>query len=386
DGRPAPRPGGIRRAIRGSRRRTPAHPPIALAPRPVSRVDGGTADEFESVLRRHVLDVWFPRSLDSEHGGFLCDFDRAWRPCGPHDKLLEFQARQTWLAAEASLRYPAHARLRRAVAARVRYLREAMGDGAEGGWFHRLDRAGRPLEAHTKHVHGTGYAIAACVAVHEAGGDPGALDLARQAFDWLEQCAHDDGHGGYFGFLTRGGSVIRDDADGRWPGATDTIGTPIGLKDTNVHSDLLECFTRLYRVWPHPRLAERLAEIVALVTERITVASGALHYFFQPDWTPLPHLARFGYQLQTAWRLLHARGLAPDPSKLATRARRMMDHALGHGWDDDVGGFFEAAPGSAPAQLGAHDLVVRRKPWWVQTEALTALLSLDDLDGGHPGY
>lgn len=64
----------------------------------------------------------------------------------------------------------------------------------------------------------------------------------------------------------------------------------------------------------------------------------------------------------------------------------MMDHALGHGWDDEVGGFFEAAPGSAPAQLGAHDLVVRRKPWWVQTEALIALLSLDDLDGGHAGY
>ena len=30
------------------------------------------SQEFETLLRRHVIDVWFPRSLDTEHGGFLC--------------------------------------------------------------------------------------------------------------------------------------------------------------------------------------------------------------------------------------------------------------------------------------------------------------------------
>ncbi|MGH7523898.1 MAG: DNA-formamidopyrimidine glycosylase family protein, partial [Gemmatimonadales bacterium] len=49
-------------------------------------------EEFESVLRRHVLEVWFPRCLDRVHGGFLCDFDHTWRSNGPDDKLLEFQA------------------------------------------------------------------------------------------------------------------------------------------------------------------------------------------------------------------------------------------------------------------------------------------------------
>ena len=51
------------------------------------------ADQIEAILRRHVYDAWFPRCLDLAEGGFLCDFDRTWSSVGPHDKLLEFQAR-----------------------------------------------------------------------------------------------------------------------------------------------------------------------------------------------------------------------------------------------------------------------------------------------------
>jgi len=345
-----------------------------------------TAEEFESTLRQHVVEVWFPRSLDLEYGGFLCDFDHAWRPCGPHDKFLEFQARHTWLAAEASQAYPADERLRQATAIGFRHLREAMWDSAQGGWFHRLDRAGQPLEAHTKHAHGAAYAIGACVAVHQATSAPGALDLAREGFEWLERSAHDDRHGGYFGFLRRDGSVIRKEAECPWPAVTDTIGTPIGLKDTNVHSDLLETFTHLYRVWPDPRVAQRLAEVIAILEEKVIVASGELRFFFQPDWTPLPHLTRFGHQVQTAYRLLMASGLAGDARRMTATARRLVSHALRHAWDPHAGGFFEIGPGWVPTRIGDQHLVARRKPWWVQTEGLKALLSLGELDAADPSY
>ena len=42
----------------------------------VGKVSMPTSEECEDVLRRHVIDVWFPRSLDLEWGGFFCDFDR----------------------------------------------------------------------------------------------------------------------------------------------------------------------------------------------------------------------------------------------------------------------------------------------------------------------
>jgi cellobiose epimerase len=337
------------------------------------------AKEFEDALRRHVLDAWFPRCLDRTHGGFLCDFDRRWSPCGPHDKLLEFQARQTLLAADASRRYPADQDLREAAEHGLRCLREVMWDRSNGGWFHRLNRQGKPLEAHTKHSHGAAYAIEACAAVYRATGDPAALRHAQEGFGWLDAHARDPEYGGYFGFLTRENAVIRRPSDCPWPSEVDTIDTEIGLKDANVHSDLLETFVELYRVWPDPTLAARLREVLDIVAEKMTVASvGALHIFVTPDWRPVPHLARSGYQCQTAFRLLSARGLVGDPDHLREVAARLVDHAL-RCTRDPRGGFRYAAAGTSPHTLQGQPLLSRAKPWWIQAEILKALLAIATL-------
>jgi len=328
-----------------------------------------TAGEFEAVLRRHVLDVWFPRSLDFDCGGFLCDFDRAWKPNGPHEKLLEFQARHTLLAAEASLLYSHDAVLRQAALHGYRYLRDTMWDKDLGGWYHRLDRAGRPLEGHTKHVHGITYAIQACVAVHAATGEPGALDLARTGFEWQERHAHDSEHGGYFGFLKRDGIVIRTPSDCPWPATDDTISTPIGFKDANVQSDHLETLTYLHRAWPDAKVMERLTELIGIVATKI-ISRESVYYFLQPDWTPVPGPLRFGYLFQHAHRLLAASRLTGNQDEINSAVRTAVDLALRFGWDTGAGGFFLAGPG--PGTNAAN----REKHWWVQTEALKALLAL----------
>ena len=338
-----------------------------------------SAEAFETALRRHVLEAWFPRCLDHIHGGFLCDFDRTWKPCGPQDKLLEFQARQTLMAADACRRYPADERLRQAALHGLRYLDEVMWDGVNGGWFHRLNRSGQPLESHTKHAHGAAYAIEACAAVHEATGDPAALRLAQHGFDWLDHCAYDREFGGYFGFLTHDNVVIRQPSDCPWRSTSDTIGTEIGLKDANVHSDLLETFIELYRVWPDGRVGERLAEVLDLVSEKMLVPStGALHIFVTADWRPLPHLSRAGYQCQTAYRFITACGLTGDPDRLRRMASRLLDHALRY-TRDGQGGFCYAGPGTSPQFLEGMDLLIKQKLWWVQAEALRALLAVSRL-------
>jgi mannobiose 2-epimerase len=339
-----------------------------------------TAKDFEAALRQHVLDVWFPRCLDTEHGGFLSDFDRAWKPAGKNDKLLEFQARQTLTAADALALFPDDARLRQATEHGFRYLGDVMWDPDAGGWFHRMDRGGRMLEAETKHAHGAAYAIEACAAVYVATGDPSALELARKGFEWLERYARDPEQRGYFGFLTRGNRVIREPSQCPYPAQTDTIGTLIGLKDANVHSDLVETFTNLYRVWPDPLVGERLAETVDLVSDRMVVAAtGAMHIFVTADWIPIPHLSRAGYQCQTAWRFLAARSLLSDDARLERLAAKMTDHLLRYFKDEASGGFFYAAPGAEPAWLGGQSLVVRDKPWWIQAEAVKVLVAMTRL-------
>ncbi|MGH7570891.1 MAG: AGE family epimerase/isomerase [Gemmatimonadota bacterium] len=338
-----------------------------------------TAAEIEDILNAHVLDVWFPRSIDTEYGGFLCDFDRRWSSCGPHAKLLEFQARHTLLAAEASQLYPGDERLRHAVRHGFRYLREVMWDRDSGGWFHRLDRAGKPLEADTKHSHGAAYALQACTAVFRASGDSSALDLARDAFEWLEAHAHDRSDGGYFGLLARDGTAILDASQPPWDSGLDSIGTPVGLKDMNVHSDLLEALICFHGVRPVPTVTERVHELVSVICDSAVSPSGAMAYLFQPNWTPVPHLVRFGTGLQTIHRLISAGTVVDDPDHLARIARRIARYALEVGWDRDRGGFYFAAPATPPSAIEGHGLIVRRKSWWVQAEGLRALLALSTL-------
>ena len=335
------------------------------------------SDAFESVLRRHVLDPWFPRCFDREHGGFLCDFDRAWKPDGPNDKLLEFQARQTLVAAEASLAFPDDQVLRDAALHGFRYLREVLWDADAGGWFHWLTRSGTPKVSGVKHVHGAAYAIEACVAVYRATGEKGALDLAREAFLWIEHHARDRDNGGYFGFLTRDGTVIRDPS--QWTSRVDTIGTEIGLKDANVHSDLLETFVHLYRAAPDPLIGQRLAEVLDIMADKMVVPlTGALHIFVTPDWRPIPHLARAAYQCQTAYRISIARELIGDAEYLRALACRMVDHAVRY-QRDPRGGFFYGGAGCEPRAGAGQELQVRPRIWWVQVEAMKALLAVSQL-------
>jgi len=345
-----------------------------------------SAAQLEAVLRRHVLEAWFPRSLDTTHGGFLCDFDRRWTPLGPHDKLLEFHGRHLCVAADACRQYPQEPGYRQAMEHGFKYLREVLWDDQAGGWFHCLDRNGRVLEHGTKHAHGIAYGLDACAAVYEASRDPAALELAKAGFHWLEEHAWDREHGGHFGFLTREGKPILEPAQCPWPTELDTIGTPVGLKDLNVHCDLLETFIRLYRIWPDPAVATRLAESVEIIGKRMLVPeSGALHYYVTPDWRPIPHLVRAGYQFQAAYRLTMAPDLTGASDELRRTAITLVDHILRHSRDDN-GGFYYAAPGALPLDLQGQNLSVRLKPWWVQVEGLKTFLVLSRLAPENPQY
>jgi len=345
-----------------------------------------TPHACESLLRRQVLDSWFPRSLDLEAGGFRCDFDRAWVDCGPHEKLLEFQARQTLLVAEASQHYPAEAGLRQAAAHGFEYLRAQMWDKEYGGWFHRLDRRGRPLEACTKHAHGTAYTIQACVAVYEATGEPAALELARSGFEWLETCAHDPVNGGYYGFLQRDGAIISDRSQCPWGADSDTIGTPIGYKDLNVQSDLLEAFVFLYRATRDPKVGSRLAELVEIACDKTHGPGGNLQYFWAPDWTAVPHLPRVGNACQTAFRLLMARELVGGRRKLEVVACKLTDELLRNSRDRRRGGFLYITPGTDRCPTDREGEPDHLKAWWVQFEALKSLLAVSRSNGDNASY
>ena len=339
-------------------------------------------------LTRNVIEPWFPRSMDHIDGGFLSGFDQRWRPIGPQHRLLEFQARQTRTAARLGVALPSDGTWPDIVRHGLSYLDGVMRDTRDGGWFALIDRSGRPLLGGTKHAHGTAYLIGCGAAAYQFSGDGTALGLAQEAFEWLETTLHDDEHGGYFGWATRAGKVIRGTADlpaeldGR---EQDHLGHGLGFKDANVHSDLLEALTGLAAVSTDPRVMQRLAEVYDVLTGRFITSAGAVHYLLQPDLRPVPGLERYGYPLQTGFRLEAAATQLGRPlADAKTLARLMLDHTIEWGWDERRGGFVEAGPATEPRTMAGTRLHVLRRPWWVQTEGARLLLSAA-LDEESPG-
>jgi mannobiose 2-epimerase len=335
------------------------------------------AQDLRGALRE-ILKAWFPRSVDREHGGFLCDFNYKWKAAGPQLKMLEYQARMLRLISRAAAQ-PGFESYREFATHGFEYLANAMWDHQYGGWYRMLDRAGAPQEASTKHGHGTAYGIAACAAYYALTSDPRALELAKKSFLWLDRVGHDCDHGGYFALYGRDGTRVLSKDQCPIPNLVrDCIGTPLGLKDANTNADMLEATADLYRVWPDAVVKERLIEMFHVVRDRMVVAPGAVHMYFHPDWTPVPDFARYSYAINTSNILAKATRspVLEHDAKGLDVIKSMVDAALCYGWDVSKGGFYYG--GSAYGATHVEDLTVliQDKFWWPQAEGLRALLRL----------
>ncbi|MBZ5653561.1 MAG: AGE family epimerase/isomerase [Acidobacteriia bacterium] len=333
------------------------------------------AGELEDALHS-ILKAWFPRCVDQEHGGFLSSFDYRWRPRGPQLKTLEYETRMLRLLSRVSA-HPRFGRYREFATHGFHYLRNVMWDREYGGWFRMLDPSGTPLEGATKHGHGASYGIAACVAYYELTSDPQALDLAKQAFQWMERFGHDPEYGGYFALYQRDGTHINSRERCPIPNLVrDCIGTPLGLKDANTNGDMLETIVDLCQVSSDRLVKERLLEMLHVVRDIMIVPPGAVHMYFQPDWTPVPDISRYSYGLNTSNILAKAARSPCLESDLKTLEviKSVVDSVLEFGWDHSHGGFFYGGSTFGPTYVEDITVFIDAKFWWPQAEGMRALL------------
>ncbi len=371
---------------------------MLVASLPVSRSEAQTegnssperqalADSMRASLREQLLNPWYPRAVDATYGGFLSTFAYDWEPVPPDHKMIVTQARHVWTTARAAGFFPElrESYLKQA-AQGAAFLRDKMWDSRHGGFFSLVTREGafkQGSDAFTqgKTAYGNAFAIYGFAAYYEASGDTAALELAQKAFRWLDAHAHDPEHGGYFQFMGRDGTPLREGWEGVPP------------KDQNSSIHLLEAFTELYHVWPDPALRDRLREMLVLVRDTIVAEPGYLQLFFEADWTPVSYrdsteavrqanLGRdhvsFGHDVETAYLMLEAaHALGIDEAPTLAVGKRMVDHALAFGWDDQYGGFFDGGYYVEPDEPPV--IVMHEKAWWSQAEGLNSLLLLADL-------
>lgn len=343
--------------------------------------------EMELHLRTEVLDKWYPQAIDTVDGGFLSSFTFDFKPTGAQEKMIVTQSRHVWTNAKAALRYPDVEHFKTGAAHGFKFLRDKMWDHEKGGFYWLVDKKGNLKGDSTKTTYGNAFAIFALAAYYGQSGDSAALNLAKKTFLWLENGAHDPIHKGYFQHLHRSGiPIIRPS---NTPSTSD-----LGYKDQNSSIHLLEALTELYQVWPDPLVRERLEEMLLLIRDKIVTPTGYLTLFLQQDWTPvsfadssetvilahhqLDHVS-FGHDVETAFLMLeasHVLGLQNDTTSLRI-AKKMVDHALEKGWDDEVGGFYD----EAYYFKNKSEIRVTRdtKNWWAQAEGMNALLQMDEL-------
>jgi mannobiose 2-epimerase len=144
----------------------------------------------------------------------------------------------------------------------------------------------------------------------------------------------------------------------------------------NTNADLMEAFADLHEISPDDRLKARLREVFHIVRDRAVVPPGAVHMYFQPDWTPIPDVYRYAYALNTANLLARAsRELDPDPKTLPV-IKSLVDTVLRYAWDDSKGGFLFAGSTFGPTWVDGIELFAAEKVWWPQAEATRAILRL----------
>jgi len=343
------------------------------------------AKQMEQSIQTELLNKWYPQSVDSLYGGFLSTFTYDFQPTGPQDKMIVTQARHIWSNSKAYRLYPGTVYYKKDAEHGYHFLRDVMWDKEYGGFYSLVDRQGH-VKDEIKTAYGNAFGIFALSAYYMATNDTNGLHLAKEAFLWLEKHSHDPVYQGYYQHLERDGTPVKRTAT--TPSTAET-----GYKDQNSSIHLLEAFTELYTVWPDALVRKRLEEMLYLIRDKITTRRGNLTLFFTPDWKPvsyrdsseqvilrhrgLDHVS-FGHDVETAYLMLeasHILGIKNDNTTLM-KAKRMVDHALANGWDNQLGGFYDEGYYFKDKQ--GITIIKDSKNWWSQAEGLNTLLLMAD--------
>jgi mannobiose 2-epimerase len=344
-------------------------------------------EEITVELTDNLLEVWYPRTIDEEMGGFLTNFTHDWQQMDRQDKMIVTQARHLWTLSKAAQMFPDEALYADAARHAYEFLVSKMWDQQNGGFYWLVDRSGEPLldgpVNSVKRVYGNAFGIYALAAYYALSEEEEVLEAAQKAFRWMDTNAHDPGLGGYFSTLTQEGQVIDSSMFAQeFPMET------YFYKDQNTSIHVLEALTELYHVWPDDTLENRLREMFHLVRDRMVSDQGYLRLFFYDDWTPISYRdstlavreanygidhVSFGHDIETAYLLLEASEALDEYEYEATlsKARQMVDHTLRWGFDPEKSGIYDR--GYYVDGTDSVEIIDHHKNWWSQSEGLNSL-------------
>jgi mannobiose 2-epimerase len=336
----------------------------------------------------NLLHNFYPRIVDTLHGGYWTNFEYDWTLSKDQDKMLVTQARGLWTASRAAEVFPGNKVYRMAADHGYNFLTKHMWDEKNGGFYQfYFTESTIRTDPSFKLIYGNSFALYALSEYARVNKSDSVLNWVKKSFTWLEENAHDPIYLGYFNIVLPGKPIPPVDSSSadlirrvNWSGADQ--------KDQNTSIHLLEALTATCLVLPDSLVKARLSEMLTLVRDTMTDPEGYLHLYFSRTWQKvshrdstrqyiISHLGKdhisFGHNIETAYLLEDASEKLygkPDEKTLAV-SKKLLDHTLAHGFDKNYMGLFDKGylfPGEKTIEI-----IDSTKTWWAQAEAWHAL-------------
>ncbi|WP_248517808.1 AGE family epimerase/isomerase [Salinarchaeum laminariae] len=345
------------------------------------------APAVETTLDESIVDFWYPRCIDEEHGGYVTSYDAAGDFAGTSEKQIVTQARFVWFFSR--LDREGYGDYREAAEQGLEFILEEMWDDEHGGFYWQVERDGTVTKPN-KHMYGQSfglYALAEFDRAFDSGlstGSNQAREYADELVELFDAEAHDEDNGGYVEYFEPDwtpileGRTYLDGIEPDWStkeSEDEELDASFKLMNTHIH--LMESFTEYHRATGDG--ADQLEELLHICTNTVfRKGVGACTDKYEPDWEPQLGdlaLASYGHDLENVWLVMDAvEALGLSQELFEDFYTTLWDYSLEYGYDEDHGGFYFFGPLGEPATN-------RVKAWWVQAEVLTSALRMYELTG-----
>jgi len=304
---------------------------------------------YKNQLLNDTMPFWFPRSLDTEFGGYLLMRDQDGTLIDD-DKAVWIQGRAAWLLATLYNTVEQRKEWLEAAKSGIDFINRHCFD-TDGQMFFHVTRDGKPLRKR-RYFFSETFAVIAHAAYAKASNDPVVAEKARSLFTSCIQYATGE-----------------KKLPPKYTATRPSIGIGVPMIMINTAQQLREtigdprCDDYIYG-WIKDIEEKFVKDDLRCVMEQVA-----------PDGSIIDHIdgrtLNPGHAIEGAWFILHEAQHRNNDPRMINLGCRMLDYMWERGWDKEKGGiFYFRDVYEKPVQEYWQDM----KFWWPHNEAIIATL------------